>query len=220
MSKAKVAICIPSMATWAAKTAICHTELSVYSTICGIGVKTLCQQCSIITMARNRLVRLAQAFDPLPTHILFIDSDMTFPREGLVRLLSHEKDIVGAFYNRRKPPYDTVGHLLDNPDVSKGGLHKADIMPHGFVLIRLDVFDKLPPPWYRESYDPSLGTEDDPDGTLGEDVMFSRQALAAGLNMWCDADLSFETGHIGDIEVPCLRPAPLQTRITVKEDAA
>jgi hypothetical protein len=208
--RAKVAICIPSMSTWAAKTAVCHSELSVYSTLADIAVKTVCQQCSVISMSRNKLTRLALAFDPACTHILWIDSDMTFPADGLERLLAHDKDVVGAFYNRRMPPYTTVGHLLYAADVSKGGLHRADIMPHGFVLAKREVYERLPSPWYSEGYDPACANEDDPDGSVGEDVNFSRHAVAGGIEMWCDADLTFEVGHIGEIVVPCLRPESIK----------
>ena len=142
-------------------------------------------------------------------HVLH-NSDMTFPYGGLQRLLAHDKDIVGAFYNRRMPPYTTVGHLLHPADVSKGGLHRADIMPHGFVLAKREVYEKLPPPWYSEGYDPVYANADDPDGSVGEDVSFSRKAVAAGIEIWCDADLTFEVGHIGEIVVPCLRPEPIK----------
>jgi hypothetical protein len=163
-------------------------------------------------MSRNWLVRAALAFDPPCTHILWIDSDMTFPANGLERLLGHDKDIVGAFYNRRTHPYSTVGHLIGRADVSKGGLHPADVMPHGFVLVRRDVYTRLSPPWYSESYDPKFRSESDPDGTVGEDVSFSRKVIESGIEMWCDADLTYEIGHIGEITVPCLRPsvAPIQ----------
>jgi len=152
-------------------------------------------------------VRIAMEFDPHCTHILWIDSDMTFPANGLQRLLAHDKDIVGAFYNKRTPPYNTVGHLLVPADVSKGGIHRADIMPHGFVLAKREVYERIQSPWYSESYDPAMATPEDPDGTVGEDVSFSRKVLAGGIEMWCDADLTFEVGHVGEIVVPCQPPA-------------
>ena len=209
MSQPRVAIVIPSMSTWAANMALSHSELAVYSTLRGIAVVTLNQQCSLITAARNHLTRMALSIEPKATHILAIDSDMIFPLDGLERLLKHDKDIVGAFYNKRVPPYETVGHLVGAPDISKGGLYPADVMPHGFVLIKREVFEKLgKSPWYYEGYDPACVTEKDPDGMVGEDVMFSRNCTKAGIEMFCDADLTFECAHIGEIAVPCLRPEP------------
>ena len=215
MSIAKVAICIPSFETWRARTAVCHSELCVYSTLKDIAVKTSCYHSSIISMSRNRLVRIALAFDPVCTHILWIDSDMSFVPDALERLLAHDKDIVGAFYNQRMPPYGTVGHLLEPCDISKGGLHRADLMPHGLVLVKRSVYERLPAPWYSEGYDPALIKEEDPDGVIGEDAGFSRKAIAAGIEMWCDASLTFETGHIGEIVVPCRPPKGIdQTSVT------
>ena len=73
-----------------------------------------------------------------------------------------------------------------------------------------EVFEKLKSPWYYESFDPACVTEKDPDGLVGEDVNFSRDCVKAGIEMWCDADLTFECAHIGEIAVPCLRPDSAQ----------
>jgi hypothetical protein len=204
----RVAICVPSMNTWAANMAVCHSDLAVHSAVKGIGNYTFNIQCSVISSARNQLVRKALSIQPFPaTHILWIDADMMFPADSLARLLSHDKDVVGAFYNKRVPPYNTVGHLIGEPDIAKGGLHRADIMPHGLVLVKREVYeDKLKAPWYFEGYDPNCVSESDPDGMVGEDVSFSRSCLANGIEMWCDADLTYHVAHIGEIAVPCLRP--------------
>jgi hypothetical protein len=134
------------------------------------------------------------------------NSDMVFPPETIERLLNHDKDVVGAFYNKRVPPYDTVGHLIGQPDVSPGGLYRADVMPHGVVLVKREVYEKLPQPWYFESFDPAFATEDDPCGMIGEDVNFSRECVKAGIEMWCDADLTFAVGHIGEQVIGCTPP--------------
>ncbi len=43
------------------------------------------------------------------THILFIDSDMTFPQDMIQRLLKHDVDIVAANCARRRMPIRGVG---------------------------------------------------------------------------------------------------------------
>ena len=206
----RVAILIPSMNTFATNMALCLTDLAVYSSLRGIQLGTLNQQCSLVSAARNILTRQMLVFEPKPSHVLWIDSDMMFPQTGLERLLEHDKPVVGAFYNKRVPPYPTVGHLIDQTsDVSQGGIFRADVMPHGFVLIKREVYETLPMPWYYESYDPDVVTESDPTGMVGEDVNFSRDCVKNGIEMWCDADLTFDCAHIGEIAVPCLRPDPL-----------
>ena len=205
----RVVLCVPSMNTWSASMALCFTELAIYSVLRNIPVCLANQQCSLVTAARNTLVRKVTSVDPKPTHLLWVDSDMCFPKDGLQRLLAHDKDIVGAFYSKRVPPYETVGCLIGNPDISKGGIHRADVMPHGFVLVKREVYEKLYSPWYYESFDPAYVTLSDPDGQIGEDTNFSRDCVKAGIEMWCDADLTFECAHIGEIPVPCLRPEPI-----------
>ena len=207
----RVALCIPSMSTWCANTAVSVFDLGIYSTIKGVAISLLNQQCSLVSSSRNSLVRQAFKYDPKPTHILFVDADMMMPMNALERLLLHDKDIVGAFYNKRVPPFVTVGHLIGSPDISKAGLHRADVMPHGCVLIKREIYEKLPSPWYYEAFDPTCVTEEDPTGLVGEDVSFSRDCVKAGIEMWCDADLTFECAHIGEIAVPCLRPDPIPT---------
>lgn len=215
--KSTVAVCIPSGENWKARTAVAYAELRLLSAVNDIGTATLNYQCSVISMSRNTLTRMALALDPPCSHILWIDSDIVMPPDGLVRLLSHDKDIVGAFYNRRTAPYSTVGHLLEPSDVSKGGLHRASVMPFGFVLVKRHVFEKISSPWFSESYDPVFATKEDPDGAVGEDVGFSRKAISNGVEMWCDADLTFEIGHIGEAVVPCLRPESIVQGITSPE---
>lgn len=204
--RARVVIAIPSMSTWAALTAVSHSEIVLYSAVQGIATKTINQQCSLVTAARNNLTRMALKFEPKATHIFWLDSDIVTVPDTIERLLSHDKDVVGAFYNKRVPPYETVGHLLTPSNVSKGGLHRADVMPHGCVLVKRHVYEQLKSPWYFESYDPAFVTEGDPDGMIGEDVNFSRSCVNAGIEMYCDATLTFDVGHIGDQVVGCTPP--------------
>ena len=164
----------------------------------------------MIALSRNTHVRDALSLtgpESGPTHIFWHDSDMVFPADALCRLLAHDKDIVGAFYNRRTWPYSTAGTLLDpSLDISSGGLHEAAFLPGGLVLARTDVYQRLSSPWYFESHDPLCISNFDPDGTVSEDVNFCKKARRAGFKMWVDLDLTFEIGHVGEQVIPCLRP--------------
>jgi len=120
--------------------------------------------------------------------ILWIDSDMVFPPDTATRLLGHHKPIVGATYRRRGPPYQALG------DIDEGtGLVPARLLPGGMMLVRRAVYERLPRPWYREEFEPEWRTED---------TVFCRAALAAGIKLWCDLDLTREVSHIGSIAVP------------------
>lgn len=209
MDQPYVAVLVPSGETWKAKTAVCISHLRCETERYGVRTSLIDEQCSIISLARNRLVRLTLRLDPKPTHILWVDSDMEFRRDSLLRLLDHDKDIVCSFYNQKSPPFHTIGTLIDtNIDASKGGLHRAAEMPGGFVLVKTSVYEAIGSPWYFETYDPTRAWSGDPDGTVGEDYNFSYKVAEAGFEMWVDLDLTFEMYHIGQISVPCIRPDP------------
>lgn len=209
MSTPVVAICVPSMSTMCTDTALSLLALVQYETKRGVKVVTINYQCSVISHARNQLVIKALEFDQENiTHILWVDSDMTLPYRALEQLLSRDKDVVGAFYSRRTHPHTTVGSLIGDPDVSTGGLFPASLMPHGLCLVKREIYDKILGPWYFETYDETLACEGDNFGHISEDCNFTKKCLEHGFEVFCDADLTFETGHIGSTIVTCDRPNP------------
>lgn len=152
----RVGVCVPSTSTWQARMAGCLGGLTAFSSLSNIAVGILAQEGSMISKQRNDLVEIALSKDVDVDYLLFVDSDMIFPPDALVRLLKHGKDIVGATYNKRVPPYETLGRLVgDVPTdeaLSQGGLWEAEFLPGGMMLIKAEVFRKLPWPWFWESY--------------------------------------------------------------------
>lgn len=143
---------------------------------------------SIVANARNNCVTGAQSVKA--AYLMFIDSDMVFPPETIDRLLAHDKDIVGATYVRRGPPFDNLGKSIDADAAKQSGLVEMTHMPTGMLLIRMSVFDKLTKPYFRYNTNEDLGLID------GEDMCFSRLAREAGFQIFCDLDLSMELRHI------------------------
>jgi hypothetical protein len=143
---------------------------------------------SLVMIGRNQIVeasRLAKA-----THLLFLDSDLTFPHNTLARLLARGKDIVGGVYVQRVPPHHPLGMTLEGKhEAVTQGLRRMKIMPTGCLLLRLEIFDKLPKPWFN--------TRAEGEKILGEDYYFCERAREAGFEIWCDGDLSRELAHIG-----------------------
>jgi hypothetical protein len=66
-----------------------------------------------------------------------------------------------------------------------------DVLPHGCVLVKREVYEKVPQPHYLQEYVPHLNLE------IGEDIFFCQQAAKAGYEIWCDQELSKEVSHIG-----------------------
>jgi hypothetical protein len=224
--KARVSICIPSQGFFVDQMGAAYADLRETCAVNGIGVQHHGFRSSMITASRNKLARMGLETDP--THILWIDTDNTFPRDGLCRLLEHDKDVAGAFYSKKAPPYDTCGAMwpgTKTEDVAKGGLHRASVMPHGFVLIKASVYGRIRFPWYYETVEEEVARPDYPEGIVSEDVNFSRACTKAGIQMWCDSGLSFQMGHCGLVNVPCLPPGTKQPQtvldfVVTHKDAA
>jgi len=152
---------------------------------------------SVITIARRNLVDifLKSDFD----YIWWVDSDMKFPIDAPLRLLARNKDIVGCNYRRRRFPnpnftgmMGTTGKFteLQTTDNSPA-MELVDVLPHGMVLCKREVYEKLPQPHYIQDYVPSLNLE------IGEDIYFCQKAQQHGYEVWCDQELSKEIAHIG-----------------------
>lgn len=151
-----------------------------------------------VAHARNLIVQ--GAIDLGADWLLFIDSDTTFPRETLNRLMSWEKDIVCASYVKKKPPYMTVGKLIQRPgdklgkeaQVEANGLYEMEEIGLGMCLIRMSVFKNLPKPWFHYEYRRGSNV------MTGEDILWCHEVRKLGYKIWIDAALSMHVGHIGN----------------------
>lgn len=73
-----------------------------------------------IDLARNMIVEAALA-DERMTHLFFMDSDMQFPRDALVRLIQQDKPVIaGTYFSRTSTPIPHAYHFhhQDNEDGS------------------------------------------------------------------------------------------------------
>ncbi len=146
---------------------------------------------SIVAIARNNAVDEARKFGA--DFLLFLDSDMEFPPTTLLRLLLHRQAIVGATYVRRVPPFQVIGRALNpQPHPEPNGLIEMEVMPTGCLLIRMDVFDRLPRPCFR------FGINEQHEQIIGEDFQFCADARRAGFRIWCDVALTQEVTHLGE----------------------
>jgi hypothetical protein len=146
-----VAICVPSGDTWKAETAAAIQAISLHTIMQGgVPVYLFNRRAAMIAVSRNELVRSVLQYEGI-THIMWYDSDMAAPPNALLRLLAHDKSVTGAFYNRRKHPFEPLGSFWGEPslaDLRAGGLRRAIDMPGGFTLVKTSVYRDLPYPWY------------------------------------------------------------------------
>jgi len=156
---------------------------------------------SMGTLIANQRQQLAlEAMDAGCSHILFLDTDMRFPKDTLDRLLAHDKPIVAANYATRRMPVKTVAFKSDtNWDCiyttpESTGLERVHSVGMGVMLIKREVFQKAELPWFHLGY--SLKTH----SFSGEDIFFCRAARKNGFEVFIDHDLSKEVKHIGSFE--------------------
>jgi hypothetical protein len=143
-------------------------------------------------LAQNRNKLVASALNRRATHILLVDSDMEFNHHTLSKMLAHDKDILGLAANRRKLPLESVVKPLNPSDVNgelPNGLFEAESCGTGVMLIKTDVFKKLPAPWFDFGYD-------DKGERVGEDVRFCRLAREHGYKIFVDPTIPVR--HIGE----------------------
>jgi len=187
-----IAIGVPSTGTWKAKTAVCIVDMAVMSAAARVLTKGMGAEGAYTETNRNNIVRSVLASTDPIAGILWVDSDMQFPPDTLLHLMSHRKDIVGATYRERQEPYRYLGRFSDDSDAHcwEGGLHQAELLPGGMILVRTEVYRRLPPPWYKL----------DEDGWR-DDYHFCVEARKAGYEVWCDMDLTRKVIHRGEQEV-------------------
>ena len=134
---------------------------------------------SMLHIMRERLVE--KAIDRGCTHLLFLDSDMSFEKDAVLRLLKRKKEIIGANYNKRKLPLEGT---VENPKKATG-LTTCDSVATGFMLIDLSIMKNLPRPWFFWG----LNGE-------SEDFWFCRRARDVGYNI--HVDFTLDVKHIGE----------------------
>lgn len=198
----RVAICVPSGAMWHADMAVTFGTMMALAAP-HVGLIPINQKGSYIAQNRN-LITYRALFEGHADWLMWIDTDNLTPIEILLALLAHDKDIVGCDYRRRLPPFKRIANFIgDDPGVTGSGLHETDLMPQGVLLVRAEVYRKVPWPWYREIYYDPLTDADmmhaDPGGLkMGEDAYFIAEARRVGYKVWCDMDLTRRVSHIGE----------------------
>lgn len=190
---ARILIAIPAMDS--VPTQFCHS-LSVIQHVgeCMVAF----QISSLVYTARDNLSK--QAVSTGADYVLWLDSDMVFEPDLLVRLMAHmedpEIDMVSGLYHRRVAPYTPV--LFDKLEITDTECISTefDTLPDepfevggcgfGGVLMRSSVLYKV------VSKHGALFT---PINGVGEDLSFCWRARQCGCKIICDP--SIELGHVG-----------------------
>lgn len=217
MLKKEVSIAIPIAQVVDGKTMQTILTLVNYASKNGINIKDIgITERVLIDDARNMLTETFLESDT--EWILWLDSDMTFPRETLVSLFNvaektGSKMVTGIYYQRKGLNYPVLwsrGDELEGgnktgvmspraatnkyvgtfifPNKDKKEPFKVHAAGFGCVLIHRSVFEVLPRPWFQFI-----------KGVCSEDFYFFINAQEAGYELWADPTL--DLGHIGDAPI-------------------
>lgn len=165
----------------------------------------------LIHATRNELVHTAMK-DANMTHILFVDDDILWKADDVLRLLAWSEKhafVCGVYPARQDTPTFFVDLVTNNGKIvqSQDGLLKAKGVPGGFMMLRRDVFET---PELRAQAPATKPTMGDLKGELvhgyfdylhegltgaGEDISFCRRWVRAGGEIWVDPAIKLK--HVG-----------------------
>lgn len=152
--------------------------------------------------ARNSLVRQFMATDC--TDLVFIDADVGWSPDDLVKLVGYDRDIVAGIYPKKQDTEDYPVYTLPLPELrgEADGLLRVARVPTGFLRIRRHVIERLLDMTAPRSFQSSS----DPDGPAyhpifertikagrrwSGDYEFCNKATEAGFGVYIDPEMSF-----------------------------
>lgn len=128
------------------------------------------------------------------THVLWLDTDMTFPEDTAIRLAQHDQSVVACNCLMRDPrriwTAKRDGKRIETT-IRSTGLEAVDSVGMAVMLMATSVVATLPKPWFRHGWNPATRSD------VGEDITFCQALRDAGHTIYIDHDLSKEIGHIG-----------------------
>lgn len=155
---------------------------------------------SLVYDSRDAIAKFAveNGFD----YVLYVDSDMVFDSEDLIKLMRHDADICSGLYVTRNGESNNVcySEVITRrrfpsreskliTDMATTGYGQISACGFGFCLIKIDVIKTLFK-HYKSLFEPKWG--------VGEDVAFCLRAQKYGYKIFIDRDVKL--GHVGDIE--------------------
>lgn len=193
----------------------CHQSLvKAYHLLQLAGIpydESILENCGVISAARNVL---AARFldDKDATDLFFIDSDVGFPPEAVVKLLERPEDIVGGVYplKREEGGFPVAISTEDGVPLGREGLIEGKLLPGGFLRIKRRVFELMAEAHPELKYESSVVWVDgwpiqDCYDFFGlhiysrqlrtEDYAFCQRWRDMGGQVWVYPDINFE--HVG-----------------------
>ena len=180
-----------------------------------VGINTM--KSPLIHQARNYLTAVFLTTEY--SHLLFIDADVEFAPEAVLRMMMAKKDIICTPYRAKNPDLNNHTYTVKFPDpkvipILPGGLVEIEAGPTGLMLIDRKVFEKIiknrPDLKIKNRVNPGIKEDEKShdfyhlffdfafeDGyTIGEDLSFCKLARKEGFKLYANTDSM--TAHRGE----------------------
>lgn len=154
------------------------------------------QRGNSVSENRNEIIR--EALRTGAQWIFFLDDDLQFERDILLKLLSRNLDAVVGLSLQRKVPFAPLAYKSQDgsgkatqlnltPDMK--GLIEIDSSTAGGLLVKRKVFEKMKDPWFLSGQ----------VSEAGEDFYFCMKLREAGFKLHLDTDTML--GHITEFTI-------------------
>jgi hypothetical protein len=110
---------------------------------------------SLVTRARNTCVAFMMG-NLAATHLMFIDADIEWQANSVLKLASLDKDIVGGAYPKKSLPIDFVVNALPG---QTGEVVEVHDIGTGFLMIKREVIQKMFDEYPLKKYKNTIGLE-------------------------------------------------------------
>lgn len=207
--------CYGGMLTTATLRGLLETQRAMLGSGIPFAVATMTNE-SLITRARNALA--ARFLASAASHLLFIDSDIGFSADAVLRLLGHGRPVIGGLYRSKTTErqewvatFPAGAPPRVRRDLATGAVEVLAIGT-GFLMIHRDVLAAMaeahPDTRYRGedgTVHALFATGIDPGAPpgegryLSEDYHFCARWRAMGGEIWCDPAIRLE--HHGQIRL-------------------
>ena len=191
----KLAILVPTRDTVHTHFSYCIAQLLSTTREAGIDAYLFYDSSTILLNQRERLIEKAKEINA--DYVLWLDSDMMFPSTTALRLLNHNKEIVGCNYRKRSAPLTTVAFRNINdwnswlPLEPFDELIKVEGVGMGCLLMKTKLFQRIPKPYFKFTF------KEDKQDWFGEDFNLEKELRDLGFEIFIDSILSMNIKHIG-----------------------
>lgn len=192
----KLLIGIPSQGYWEPEFGMSLMLMTHHMTCAALNFYVQNERGSILPQLRQNLVDMA--LENEVTHLLFIDSDQTFPPELPLEWLSVKRPVIAAnIATKARPCYPTAKKMIGGvpqphySDVASERFSKVGRVGTGIMMLDIETLQKLPKPAFRPGWHEELKTY------IGEDWALCEHLEKLEVPVVVDNHLSLKVGHIG-----------------------